>query len=117
MKKTDIYQIIDNKIKILSSNTVIDLMDIKSIELKTSVVHKTARQEVLNSIANAMSGSIANGNELVKVEMVISYNDQSCSISLSDTPVVRNNFEYHELVNRTRKLKNILTEDINKTIG
>ena len=116
MKKSDIYQIIDNKIKILSSDTIIDPKDIKSTELKINVVHKNATGDVLNSIANAMSGSVANGNELVRVELIISCNNQSYSLRLKDTPVVRNNLEYHELVKRTRKLKNLLDEDIRKIV-
>ena len=63
-----------------------------------------------------MSGSVANGNELVRVELIISCNNQSYSLRLKDTPVVRNNLEYHELVKRTRKLKNLLDEDIRKIV-
>ena len=114
MKKSDIYQIVDRKIKIMSNHALIDPKDIKSIELKTNVVHKTMTGEVLNSIANAMSGSIANGNELVKVEIMIACDDQTYTLSLSEEPVVRNNLEYHDLVKRTRKLKDLLLEDIHK---
>ena len=114
MKKSDLYQIVDRKIKIMSNHALIDPKDIKSIELKTNVVHKTMTGEVLNSIANAMSGSIANGNELVKVEIMITCDDQTYTLSLSEEPVVRNNLEYHDLVKRTRKLKDLLLEDIHK---
>ena len=114
MKQSDLYQIVDHKIKIMSNNILIDPKDIKSIELKTNVVHKTVTGEVLNSIANTLSGSIANGNELVKVEIMIACDDQTYTLSLSEEPVVRNNLEYHDLVKRTRKLKDLLLADVRK---
>ena len=114
MKKLDLYQIIDHKIKIMSNHTLNDPKDIKSIELKTNVVHKTVTGEVLNSIANTLSGSIANGNELVKVQIMIVCDNQTYVLSLSEEPVVRNNLEYHDLVKRTRKLKDLLLADVRK---
>ena len=116
MKKSNIYTINDGILTMIEDNKSIPLNEIKKIELKTDIVRKNSGSEILNSLANALSGSIANGDELVNINLVITYGDQpeKYLLTLQKEPVIKNNLEYHQLNQRMKKLKEILIADIKK---
>ena len=75
MKKSDIYTISDGILTFVEDHQSIPLHEMKKIELKTDIVRKNSGAEILNSLANALSGSVANGNELVNIYLVITYGE------------------------------------------
>ena len=113
MKKSDIYRIQEGFLINELESKKIRIKEIYSMELKIVPCLKKETDEILNTMANALSQSAGNGNEWVWVQLVIQYGDHNKSVfCLQEEPVVRFNLEYHELVDRTRKLEAILKKEI-----
>lgn len=69
------------------------------IELKIVPVKKPASKTVLNSLANALSQSMSNGDEPVQIILRITCNDQSIKdLVWNKEPYIRNNLDYHKAI-------------------
>lgn len=83
----------------------IAIHDIKNLEVKILPAKKDTFDTIMNSIATAVSSSLANGDERVFVAVKITLNSKdTLTFPVHKEYVVRNNLDYHEAVKQARKL-------------
>ncbi|MFV0381842.1 MAG: hypothetical protein ACK5KR_06450 [Breznakia sp.] len=105
MKKNNHVNHDQDAIVIQDTGEMIKLNDIEKVDVRLQIVQKDAKKTVLNAIANAVSSSIANGNEKVNIFLDIKKkNFDTTSIQLNEKIMVRNNLDYHECVREARAL-------------
>lgn len=116
MKKSSIYTMQESTLKFINSGNSMKISPEIQVEVSIKPVRKAIKGEILNTIVNAASSSIANGNELVNIYVnVISPDGEKEILLLNDKPLIRNNLEYHEMIKHARKLQESLINDCNKT--
>lgn len=111
--KNNVFKIENDSIEFLKSGNAYSIKDYTSMEVKTMKVDKSAGSTILNATATAVSGSLANGEELVNVCIKITFTDnRSEQIVINDEPVVRFSLDYHEYVREARKIEASLKEKL-----
>lgn len=94
---------------ILETNEEYTLARINKFNLKIEPVRKKTGSTILNSLANALSSSMGNGQELVNIKLEIFFADkESTNIAFNSVPVTRGSMEYNELVRVAREVESIL---------
>lgn len=115
MKKSSIYTVQESMITFTKSGNTMKISPDIKVEVSTKPIRKDMKGEVLNSIVNATSSSIANGNEFVNIYVTVtSPTNEKEVIQLNDMPLVRNNLEYHDMIKHARKLQEALLNDCKK---
>lgn len=114
MKKTDFYTLNEEgtKIHFVESGNEVEIKAMKKVEVLIKPVLKGAVATVLNATVNAMTSSIANGNEKINIVVRVVCEDGNEDILMTKTPLVRNNLDYHEMIEHARKLQKALKEYI-----
>lgn len=80
--------------------------DYQSKEIKIRPVRKNAVNTILNATANAFTRSLGNGREFVNVVLEIKFTDnRKEEIKMTEKPLIRFSLDYHELIEKTRKLE------------
>lgn len=113
MKKNNFYSICGNQIIFTRSENRHTIPANAKIDVMIEPVRKSAGAEVANAIANAASSSLGNGNERVNVAVQIQFDDEMSEVlQMNETPLVRNNLDYHEAVRHARNLQAALKKDL-----
>ena len=110
MKKDLFYKITDShEILFTKSENHHSLPAKAKVEVIISPVLKSGGVEVANAIANAASSSLGNVNVAVQV----CFEDETRELLLmNETPLIRNNLDYHEAVRHARNLQEALKKDL-----
>lgn len=114
MKKDLFYKITDShEILFTKSENHHSLPAKAKVEVIISPVLKSGGVEIANAIANAASSSLGNGNEKVNVAVQVCFEDETRELLLmNETPLIRNNLDYHEAVRHARNLQGALKKDL-----
>lgn len=100
------FEKVDHTIVFPQSSHTYSCADFKSSEVSIHPVRKKAAATILNATANAMSGSMGNGNELVEIIVAVHFiNGEKEEIMITDTPVVRFSLDYHSLIEKAREVE------------
>ena len=89
MKSSDFFRVQSNRIYFMQSGRDYSINVMKRTEMLIRPVLKKAGATVANAVANAMTNSIANGNEQV---------------------LIRGNLDYYEMVEHARRLQKKLKQ-------
>lgn len=111
MKKSDFYTLQDDHICFQIANNSYLIKDIKQIEVITQPIRKNASDTILNSIANAASSSIANGNEKVYILVRVNFTDTHVDLQLNNEPLVKGNLDYYEMMEHAHNLRDAIKKD------
>lgn len=113
MKKDTFYTVSENEIIFTKTGNHCKIPLEAKTEVIISPIQKNLSDEVLNTISIAASNSVANGNERVNVAVQIVFQDGTRELlQLNETPLVRNNLDYHETVRHARNLQQALKKDL-----
>lgn len=102
-----------NNSHILADDLIIDMTSVEKSKLKIVPVKKKIPKTVFNSLANALSQSMANGNEPVQIVLRLTLKDQSTKdILWNEEALIRNNLDYHKAIKEARELQQKIQESI-----
>lgn len=94
----------DHTLVVLENQHQYELSTFTKAEVALEKVHKTAVATLLNATANALTRSIANGNELTNIYLLLYFDGRLCEkIRYNDEPIVRFSLEYHALIKEARE--------------
>lgn len=105
MKKSDFYTIHEENISFVQTQHEYPIHDIGKTEVLIRPVEKSGGNIILNSIANAATSSIANGDEKVNVILRVHFKDVHEDILMNTETLNRTSFAYTEIVEATRRLQ------------
>lgn len=103
----DLYQVNKERDEIYfpKTNHVYRLSELWQAEVIPKKVLKPVGQEVLNSIANALTSSIANGNEKVLILVRLRFRNEKEEFSIDDKVYTKGNLDYYEKLRESRALR------------
>lgn len=106
MSKGKFYKIENGKLYFKENEKIFDIQTIKKCEVVLFPAKKSNKDEVLNTVANFMSTSIANGNEKIHIGIKFFLDDNQVeNILIHKDALIRNNLDYHKLVKEARLLQ------------
>ena len=90
---------------LLDSSEKIDLNQVKKSEIAIESVPKSGSSTFLNATANALCNSLGNGEEFVRLHLVLTFDDGKKDIVYNETPFVRFSLDYHDGVRKLREME------------
>lgn len=110
MKSSDFFRVQSDRIYFMQSGRDYSINVMKRTEVLIRPVLKKAGATVANAVANAMTNSIANGNEqihiIVRIHLLRGYED----ILMNEQVLIRGNLDYYEMVEHARRLQKKLKQ-------
>ncbi len=92
-------------IYIVCNDTTYALASMKHVQVVPISVRKNLGKEVINSIANALTNTIANGDEKKLIVVRIDFEEGRVDIPFEDKLYVRGNLDYYKTLAEARALK------------
>lgn len=112
MKKDDYYYFKNNSIHFLQSDNSYSVEGFKSVTVRIKPVLKNTWNTILNATANAMTSSMANGNEKVQIIIDIVFEQGKEEILMNEQLLVRGNLDYYEMMEHAKRLRNAIKKDM-----
>lgn len=98
------YTVIDHHLTHLDTKTIVPIDKDAVFSLSIRPIRKGAKDTILNAFANALSNSMANGDEKINITITITSPTHSETLIVNQTPLVRHSLDYHESIRAARKL-------------
>lgn len=99
------YQVENGAIRFSQTGNEYALNSILNIGVSTKVIKKDASATILNATTNALSSSVANGNEKTNIYVQVEFPDNKEDILVNDEPIIRNTLDYHAIIRKARDIE------------
>lgn len=96
------------------NQNVYPLSTMRHVQVISLTKRKKISAEIMNSIANALSDSIANGNEKKYIYLRIDFDGGREDVLFDEKLYVRGNLDYYKTMEEAQILKNTLKKYIKK---
>lgn len=111
MKKSDFYEISNDKIQFRQTQHTYTLDQIRHIEILTETFRKKGMQSLTNTLTAALPFHYGDGNEKVMLKIKITTDQGKEYICLHEEPLTKGTMDYYDMERHAQNLKRILKKE------